>query len=100
MQKLADFFTNQMVRPVAKAADADHDVVSFHWLCVEDENPGDNNKPPQEAAGAMVFIKGDAEARLLAAWAEAQGWLTPRVMVAPQAPAAHPPGDVVADPEP
>lgn len=80
MPPLAQFFSNHLIKPVAAKADADPDVVSLHWLCVEDENPEDPNKAPQKAAGAMVFIKGDENVRAFVAWAESQGFLPPEVL--------------------
>ena len=78
MQHLAAFFSNHLIKPLAKEADEDADAVSMHWLCLEDDRPGDAVAPPIEAAGAMVFIKGDAAARAFAKWAEGQGYLSPK----------------------
>ncbi len=76
MQSLAQFFSYQTIKSVAEEADSDPDAASFHWLCLADTNPEDASKPPQEAAGAMVFIKGDANARALSAWLEERGLIT------------------------
>lgn len=78
MTTLAEFFSRQRIRPLAEGADNDADAATFHWLCVEDANPGDADAPPQEAAGALVFIKGDANTKALSAWLEAQGLITRR----------------------
>lgn len=77
---LAHFFPRGILRDLAAAADADDDPVRFEWLCLEDSNPGDVNAPPQVAAGALVFVRGDENAKALAAWAEKSRLLTPRVV--------------------
>lgn len=39
MTTLAEFFSQQRIRPLAEDADNDADAATFHWLCVEDANP-------------------------------------------------------------
>lgn len=79
MQKLSAFFRgDELVKDLAADADTDLDPITFHWLTVRDSNPDNVNHIPEEAAGALVFVRGDAAAKALSEWAESKGLLVRR----------------------
>lgn len=86
------YLTTDRLDGLGAEVDADTDVATFRWFVIDDQ-PGPD---PKLSAGALIVIKGDAQARELAAWLEAKGWITfASDMASPPAP-AHAPGDADA----
>ena len=66
------FITADKLDGLGEEVDADADIATFRWFVIRDL-PG---PVPELAAGALIVIKGDAQARELAAWLESKGWIT------------------------
>ena len=65
------FLTSDKLDGLGEEVDADTDVATFRWFVIRDQ-PG---PMPDLSAGALIVIKGDAEARELAEWLESKGWI-------------------------